>query len=186
MQLLLPATALHLTVSNVLAGTLHPVSGPTVHTRNGTVTGRYLKSRDQDLFLGIPFAQPPVGNLRFNTPQPSEDCLTINVVRPAGNETNAAIRDLLEAYPEPGTNSTHGRSDDTLPVSLPYKAHTTDPLYLGATHFEDVAFVFDNVLGQGMPSNAFDVQPAAREKSYKQLGDLMSRMWMSFSAYYGV
>jgi carboxylesterase type B len=33
----------------------------------------------------------------------------------------------------------------------------TDPLYLGATHFEDVAFVFDNVQGQGMPSNAFDV-----------------------------
>jgi carboxylesterase type B len=58
----------------------------------------------------------------------------------------------------------------------------TDPLYLGATHFEDVAFVFNNVLGQGMPSNAFDVQPATREESYKQLGDLMSRMWMSFAA----
>jgi hypothetical protein len=58
----------------------------------------------------------------------------------------------------------------------------TDPLYLGATHFEDVEFVFDNVLGQGMPSNALDVQPAAREESYKQLGDPMSRMWMSFSA----
>ncbi|KFG77662.1 putative extracellular lipase [Metarhizium anisopliae] len=137
--------------------------------------------------------------------------------------TNATIRDLLEAYPEPGTNSTHGQSDDTLPVSAPYGAQflraarytgdvmfiagrrytceiwahygvpcysyrfntipgATDPLYLGATHFEEVAFVFDNVLGLGMPSNAFDVEPAERKQSYKQLGDTMSRMWMSFSA----
>ncbi|OQD66298.1 hypothetical protein PENDEC_c052G03691 [Penicillium decumbens] len=104
-------------------------------------------------------------------------------IRTTNNET---VQDLLEAYPQPGSNSTSGQSDDTLPLSATYGAqflrtarYTGD---LGATHFEDVSFVFNNVLGQGMPSNAFDVQPATREEIYKQLGDLMSRKWMSFAA----
>lgn len=71
----------------------------------------------QDFFLGIPYAQPPLGNLRFRSPQPinisydgvldasrygyscnqygsnfnlSEDCLTLNVVRPAATTTTGA------------------------------------------------------------------------------------------------
>ncbi|KAJ4347702.1 hypothetical protein N0V95_005200 [Ascochyta clinopodiicola] len=121
---------------------------------------------------------------------------------------NETIRDLLEAYPEVGSNSTHGQSDDTRPVSAPYGAQflrtarytgdamfiagrryrfdtipgSTDPLYVGATHFEEVAFVFNNLMGEGMPSNAFEVEPLEREKSYKQLSDVMGRMWMSFAA----
>lgn len=141
-------------------------------------------------------------------------------IHTANNDT---IRDLLEAYPEPGTNSTHGQSDDTLPVPAPYGKQflrtarytgdalfiagrrysceiwtrhglpcysyrfntilgDTDPLYLGATHFQDVSFIFSNILGLGMPSNAFDVQPLEREERYKRLSDLMGRMWMSFAA----
>ena len=81
-------------------------SSPTVKTLNGTYAGKYLDSWDQDAFLGMPFAQPPVGQLRFRWPQSvnesfsdtrdaskygyscmqygqptfniSEDCLTIN------------------------------------------------------------------------------------------------------------
>ncbi|KAL9109755.1 MAG: hypothetical protein Q9227_005624 [Pyrenula ochraceoflavens] len=91
-------------------------SAPTAVTRNGTYQGSYSSSYNQDFFLGIPYAQPPVGNNRFSIPQSlnstfsdvkparqyypacvgyggdqigyaeSEDCLALNVVRPAGYE----------------------------------------------------------------------------------------------------
>jgi carboxylesterase type B len=42
----------------------------TVQTLNGSYVGRYLPDWDQDAFLGIPYAQPPLGPLRFKWPQP--------------------------------------------------------------------------------------------------------------------
>ncbi|WXC63695.1 hypothetical protein SNK03_009509 [Fusarium graminearum] len=86
-------------------------ASPKAHTLNGTYTGKHLSGWDQDAFLGIPYAQPPTGNLRFKWPQSlntsfdeertateygdscmqyaqnwtmSENCLSINVIRPAG------------------------------------------------------------------------------------------------------
>ncbi|KAI1318295.1 putative carboxylesterase [Xylariaceae sp. FL0255] len=86
---------------------------PIVHTLNGTYAGIHLNTLSQDVFLGIPYAIPPLGTLRFRRPQSlntswddvrnataytpqcpgyskassafsqSEDCLTINVVRPS-------------------------------------------------------------------------------------------------------
>lgn len=92
---------------------------PEVRIRNGTLIGSHDAARNQDFFLGIPYAKPPIDALRFNRPQPlaqrwsapqdaskygpsclgvgvalvgydqntswpqSEDCLTINVVRPS-------------------------------------------------------------------------------------------------------
>lgn len=96
-------------------------AAPTVTILNGTVQGIHNAVHGQDHFLGIPYAQPPVGPLRFRRPQPitssfhsplnaiaygpfckgyslhlvgfdqksfhypqSEDCLALNIVRPAG------------------------------------------------------------------------------------------------------
>ncbi|ENH70904.1 Lipase 1 [Fusarium oxysporum f. sp. cubense race 1] len=42
---------------------------PTVQVKNGTYIGTHSNSYNQDFFLGIPYAQPPVKNLRFNTAQ---------------------------------------------------------------------------------------------------------------------
>lgn len=89
---------------------------PTVTLKNGSYYGLYSPDYNQDFFLGIPFAQPPLGDLRLRQPQSinttwtetrnatsyqpecigygsdqwvlgnivSEDCLSINVIRPAG------------------------------------------------------------------------------------------------------
>ncbi|CRG83165.1 hypothetical protein PISL3812_00514 [Talaromyces islandicus] len=94
-------------------------TGPTVSVKNGTYEGVFSSTYDQDFFLGIPFAQPPLGSLRFHQPVSlntswegvkkateyypecvgygsddwpyplSEDCLALNVVRPAGYENES-------------------------------------------------------------------------------------------------
>jgi carboxylesterase type B len=92
---------------------------PTVKTTNGTLVGVRNAQYNQDFFLGILYAQPPIGNLRYKRPEPlhqpweqqnatetgpwchlppltlpvfsqtgnsheeTEDCLTLNIVRPA-------------------------------------------------------------------------------------------------------
>lgn len=98
-------------------------STPTVAVKNGSYYGLYNPTYDQDLFLGIPFAQPPVGDLRFRNPVPlnttwnatrnatqyshecygyggddwvlgnpvSEDCLTLNVIRPSNTGPGANL-----------------------------------------------------------------------------------------------
>ncbi|KAJ2985164.1 hypothetical protein NUW58_g5682 [Xylaria curta] len=99
-------------LSNLVIVSSTRLKAPTATTVNGTYEGLYLPDWDQDAFLGIPYAQPPVGQLRYRRPLPlnasfdgirpatrygyscmqygqnfelSEDCLTINVVRPAGH-----------------------------------------------------------------------------------------------------
>lgn len=62
---------LTLLVAPVLGLSIRQSSGaPSVTVKNGTYTGLYQSTYDQDLFLGVPYAQPPVGDLRFRFPQP--------------------------------------------------------------------------------------------------------------------
>jgi triacylglycerol lipase len=43
---------------------------PVASIRNGTYVGRYEPTWNTDYFLGMPYAQPPVGSLRFHVPLP--------------------------------------------------------------------------------------------------------------------
>ncbi len=108
----------------------------TVSLKTGTsFRGVRLAANNTEQFLGVPFAQPPVGSLRFKAPvaitnpvkgvqdasqfgnacpQPSsnsglpvdsglgaavgEDCLVLNVFRPAGTQANAKLPILIWFY----------------------------------------------------------------------------------------
>ncbi|XP_057349380.1 liver carboxylesterase 1-like isoform X2 [Manis pentadactyla] len=54
----------------------HPPAPPVVDTAHGKVLGKYVSlqgsARPVAVFLGIPFAKPPLGSLRFAPPQPAE------------------------------------------------------------------------------------------------------------------
>jgi carboxylesterase type B len=98
---------------------------PTVKVANGTVVGVDDAATGVQKFLGVPFAEPPIGDLRLRQATPltkgfgtlqantfgascypgrgqegfSEDCLTLNIWRPA-NETagNATLPVLVWLY----------------------------------------------------------------------------------------
>ena len=63
------------------------VAEPTVTVLNGTYSGRYLAEFEQDLFLGIPYAQNAGGQNRFRAPQALNE--KWSGVRPATNYSNA-------------------------------------------------------------------------------------------------
>lgn len=52
------------------SSSLNSTTAPTAKTRNGTYAGRYLEEWNQDVFLGMPYAQSPLADLRFRWPRP--------------------------------------------------------------------------------------------------------------------
>ncbi|KAK3319621.1 triacylglycerol lipase [Cercophora scortea] len=105
----------------VLRVTSNNTCPPILQTRNGTYTGIYSSTYDQDFFLGVPYAQPPIKDLRWRPPQSlntsfgetkeatayppncyglgsdswgyplSEDCLYVNVIRPHGYKQDGLL-----------------------------------------------------------------------------------------------
>ena len=78
---------------------------PVLEITGGQVRGVETATAGVDLYKGIPYAAPPVGDLRWKAPQPvvvkefyqegdpmrSEDCLYLNVWTPASGKTDAKL-----------------------------------------------------------------------------------------------
>ncbi|RAK72680.1 carotenoid ester lipase-like protein precursor [Aspergillus fijiensis CBS 313.89] len=56
-----------------------------------------------------------------------------------------------------------------------------DPKLLGATHFQEIPFVFRNFDGVGYVTNPLSSASSASSHKYDELAVLMSRMWISFA-----
>jgi para-nitrobenzyl esterase len=109
-------------------------------TQNGPVQGLTVGSEAQ--FLGIPFAAPPVGTLRWQSPQPpanwqgtlpatafgaecpqlgqtsaSEDCLTLNVFAPASAAPGSKLPVLVWIYGGSFSAGASGMYDPTTLVT---------------------------------------------------------------------
>ncbi|PKS08587.1 hypothetical protein jhhlp_004973 [Lomentospora prolificans] len=108
---------------------------PTVTIANGTVVGFTDNSSAVDKFLGVPYAEPPVGDLRLALPEPlrnsfgtldanafgpacygrkdqgpqSEDCLTLNIWRPASTTDGDSLPVFVWLF---GGGLTGGDSSD--------------------------------------------------------------------------
>lgn len=54
------------------------------------------------------------------------------------------------------------------------------PNTVGATHFQEVAFMLDNTNGLGYPQNGLPNPFGGEPQSYTKLARLMTRMWAGF------
>ena len=72
--LVLPACGVAMAAALLLSASLMSVAqdaaGPVVKIAAGSVQGKLLPKADEAVFKGIPYAQPPVGDLRWREPQP--------------------------------------------------------------------------------------------------------------------
>ncbi|CAK5277527.1 unnamed protein product [Mycena citricolor] len=121
-------------ISSVLLFALVARGAPTVQLGQTAVVGRSIPTFSQEFFAGIPYAEPPLGDLRFRPPvlqtslnattldaaqygpsciQPlggstpgglptsfalSEDCLTVNILRPAGVDSTSKLPVMFWTY----------------------------------------------------------------------------------------
>merc|ERR1719410_141802 len=96
------------------------VSTPTeiVYTGSGPVRGKEVvkDGKTQYEFLGVPFAQPPVGSLRFMPPQPVEPWVEVKETVKDGATCIQAVSELSDDYGETGTNSEE--SEDCLTLNI--------------------------------------------------------------------
>jgi carboxylesterase type B len=91
---------------------------PTVRTSTGVISGRH--ENGLDVFLGIPFAEPPVGDLRFAAPRPASSWTGVRDAAqfgPPPPQDVGAFRDRLPPDYDPVAGE-RGRQGDWLTVNV--------------------------------------------------------------------
>ncbi|KAM0344506.1 hypothetical protein ACHAPU_007480 [Fusarium lateritium] len=94
----------------LVASTETPPDSPVAKLQNGSYYGIHNSAYNQDYFLGMPFAQPPLNNLRFRHPQALNS--TWDGVR---NATDFQSRCYQYGYP---SGPLSGGSDDCLHLNV--------------------------------------------------------------------
>lgn len=84
-----------------------------VNTKQGKIQG--LKNNNLFVFKGIPFAKPPVGNLRWMPPQPAASW---KGVRPAGDYGTIAPQKLMPAGGPIAVGTSEPQSEDCLYLNV--------------------------------------------------------------------
>ncbi|KAJ9413267.1 hypothetical protein FOXG_21996 [Fusarium oxysporum f. sp. lycopersici 4287] len=154
---------------------LGPRGPPTVTIKNGTLSGIFNSHYDQEFFLGIPYAAPPVNDLRLRKPQPaqpwagirksesygarclrndirlagfsqnvtdpvSEDCLHINIIRPATQRSPLPVLVWIHGGAFQEGSASDGRTNGTFLVQTSVEMGT--PIIFVSFNYRLGAFGF--------------------------------------------
>jgi para-nitrobenzyl esterase len=88
------------------------LAGPVVHTDKGDVEGA-IKNPGVESFLGIPFAAPPVGDLRWRAPEPAAAWRSVRIATAYSKD---CIQEPQSDVPGPGFNNP--TSEDCLYLNI--------------------------------------------------------------------
>ncbi|KAF4999654.1 hypothetical protein FGRMN_2303 [Fusarium graminum] len=115
---MLCSTLILAAAATLVASTETPSDSPVAKLQNGSYYGVYNSAYNQDYFLGMPYAQPPLNNLRFRHPQPLNS--TWGGVR---NATEFQSKCYQYGYP---SGPLSGGSDDCLHLNVIRPTGTRD------------------------------------------------------------
>lgn len=122
-------------------------SAEIVRIDDGLVEGTILRSREERsfyAFMGIPYAQPPINNLRFQAPVPVEPW----------TDTLSAISYGPMCYQIPRTETTIQMSEDCLQINV-FSPNLTASLPVIVYIFGG-GFVYGTGIDQGQPEHLMD------------------------------
>ncbi|XP_028727323.1 liver carboxylesterase 1-like isoform X1 [Peromyscus leucopus] len=103
----------------------YPSSPPVVNTVHGKVLGKYVRlegfTQPVAVFLGVPFAKPPLGSLRFAPPEPAEPWSFVKNATsypPLCSQDPAAAQTIAEHFTNRKETIPHTFSEDCLYLNI--------------------------------------------------------------------
>lgn len=109
-----------------VAGGSDPIPTEQVITRDGPVQGVLNDARSVDIFAGVPYAQPPIGDLRWRAPEPVEpredvlvaDRFSAVPIQGASSFATRALSQVVEAPLESTLLNPYPVSEDSLSLNI--------------------------------------------------------------------
>lgn len=114
----------------------NPVATEVMHLANGDVRGVYNEDKSVEVYAGIPYAKPPVGDLRWKEPQPVENWQGVKECNKFGPrsmqpDSSPVMNSLIDIYSEKGWHPDYNMhpiqdmSEDSLYLNIWKPAHAT-------------------------------------------------------------